>query len=95
MYPRDMELIAWFVPEGRDLAKHLGCIFMETSAKQPINVDEAFYSVVREIRKYNKVRVSFGGETGQGRHLIRFIGTERYPSSWWAAGRSCSRRKLG
>jgi len=29
---------------------------METSAKQPINVDEAFYSVVREIRKYNKVR---------------------------------------
>jgi len=41
--------------EGRDLAKHLGCIFMETSAKQPINVDEAFYSVVREIRKYNKV----------------------------------------
>jgi len=40
--------------EGRDLAKHLGCIFMETSAKQPINVDEAFYSVVREIRKYNK-----------------------------------------
>lgn len=42
--------------EGRDLAKHLGCIFMETSAKQPINVDEAFYSVVREIRKYNKVR---------------------------------------
>jgi len=28
---------------------------METSAKQPINVDEAFYSVVREIRKYNKV----------------------------------------
>lgn len=48
-----------FTLEGRDLAKHLGCIFMETSAKQPINVDEAFYSVVREIRKYNKVRVFF------------------------------------
>ena len=48
--------------EGRDLAKHLGCIFMETSAKQPINVDEAFYSVVREIRKYNKV--SFFSLTG-------------------------------
>jgi len=42
------------VNEGRDLAKHLGCVFMETSAKQSINVDEAFYSVVREIRKYNK-----------------------------------------
>ena len=60
-----MELIARFTPEGRDLAKHLGCIFMETSAKQPINVDEAFYSVVREIRKYNKVRVSFGARGGK------------------------------
>jgi len=40
--------------EGRDLAKHLGCKFIETSAKQRINVDEAFSNLVREIRKYNK-----------------------------------------
>ena len=40
---------------GRDLEKHLGCIFMETSTKQPFSVDKAFYSAVREIRKYNKV----------------------------------------
>jgi len=40
--------------EGRDLARHLGCRFMETSAKQPINVDEAFFDMVREIRRYNK-----------------------------------------
>ena len=42
--------------EGRDLAKHFGCKFIETSAKQRINVDEAFTNLVREIRKYNKVR---------------------------------------
>lgn len=42
-------------PEGRDLAKHFGCRFIETSAKQRINVDEAFFQLVREIRKYNKV----------------------------------------
>jgi hypothetical protein len=42
--------------EGRDLAKHFGCRFIETSAKQRINVDEAFSNLVREIRKYNKVR---------------------------------------
>ena len=42
--------------EGRDLAKHFGCKFIETSAKQRINVDEAFSNLVREIRKYNKVR---------------------------------------
>ena len=44
--------------EGRDLAKHFGCKFIETSAKQRINVDEAFSQLVREIRKYNKVRSS-------------------------------------
>ena len=41
--------------EGRDLAKHFGCKFIETSAKQRVNVDEAFSNLVREIRKYNKV----------------------------------------
>ncbi|ORY06176.1 ras-domain-containing protein [Basidiobolus meristosporus CBS 931.73] len=40
--------------EGRDLAKQFGCRFIETSAKQRINVDEAFYNIVREIRRYNK-----------------------------------------
>jgi small GTP-binding protein len=44
-----------FRAEGRDLAKHFGCKFIETSAKQRINVDEAFSNLVREIRKYNKV----------------------------------------
>jgi GTPase KRas protein len=41
--------------EGRDLAKHFGCRFIETSAKQRINVDEAFLSLVREIQQYNDV----------------------------------------
>lgn len=45
------------MPEGRDLAKHFGCKFIETSAKQRINVDEAFSNLVREIRKYNKVKL--------------------------------------
>lgn len=40
--------------EGRDLGKHLGCRFIETSAKQRINVDEAFTNLVREIRRYNR-----------------------------------------
>jgi len=48
-------LLTDMMTEGRDLAKHLGCRFIETSAKQRINVDEAFSNLVREIRKYNKV----------------------------------------
>jgi GTPase KRas protein len=27
---------------------------MESSAKQKINVDEAFFAIVKEIRRYNK-----------------------------------------
>ena len=50
-------LLTVVITEGRDLAKHLGCRFIETSAKQRINVDEAFSNLVREIRKYNKVRL--------------------------------------
>jgi GTPase KRas protein len=40
--------------EGRQLAESFGCTFIETSAKSRINVDNAFYDIVREIRKYNK-----------------------------------------
>jgi len=49
--------------EGRDLAKHFGCKFIETSAKMRINVDEAFIILVREIRRYNKEQAS--GRPGQ------------------------------
>ncbi|EDR08652.1 uncharacterized protein LACBIDRAFT_297047 [Laccaria bicolor S238N-H82] len=60
------------VDEGRDLAKHFGCKFIETSAKQRINVDEAFHHLVRDIRKYKKelqtgrpaVAGNGGGPTG-------------------------------
>ena len=40
--------------EGENLAHQFGCAFIETSAKSRINVDNAFYNIVREIRKYNK-----------------------------------------
>ncbi|KAF9294771.1 ras-like protein [Linnemannia elongata] len=40
--------------EGRELAKQFGSRLIETSAKQRINVDEAFYNLVREIRRFNK-----------------------------------------
>jgi len=46
---------SFILAEGRDVAKHFGCKFVETSAKQRINVDDAFTMLVREIRKYNKV----------------------------------------
>ncbi|EGG23224.1 Ras GTPase [Cavenderia fasciculata] len=37
--------------EGRDLAKCLGMLFMETSARTRLNIEEAFYELVREMRR--------------------------------------------
>lgn len=63
--------------EGRDLAKHFNTKFIETSAKQRINVDEAFTNLVREIRRYNKVRTFFVPCTCA--HIL--VGPTN--SSWW------------
>ncbi|CAB11218.1 GTPase Ras1 [Schizosaccharomyces pombe] len=40
--------------EGEQLAKSMHCLYVETSAKLRLNVEEAFYSLVRTIRRYNK-----------------------------------------
>ncbi|KAJ6457978.1 ras-like protein [Mycena sanguinolenta] len=58
--------------EGRDLAEELGCAFIETSAKQNINVEEAFFNVIRQIPRSNKSKpgepqdVQTGGEGEHG-----------------------------
>ncbi|KAF7732098.1 Ras GTPase [Apophysomyces ossiformis] len=51
--------------EGIDLAKQFGCKFIETSAKARVNVDNAFFEVVRDIRRFNKEQETRGGGTGQ------------------------------
>ncbi|KAF7351684.1 Protein ras-2 [Mycena sanguinolenta] len=48
------------VKEGQDLAKELGCMFMETSARQGMNVEEAFVDVVRQIWRSNKAHSNPG-----------------------------------
>ncbi len=47
--------------EGQKLAHSFGCDFIETSAKNRINVDNAFYDIVREIRRYNKNMSGYSG----------------------------------
>jgi GTPase KRas protein len=48
--------------EGLQLAQHLGVSLMETSAKLRINVDECFYALVQEIRRYNRARQPSSGD---------------------------------
>lgn len=47
------DLQAWAVDmnQARDVAKQYGVPFVETSAKTRMGVDDAFYTLVREIRK--------------------------------------------
>jgi len=53
------------ITEGRKLARDFGCRFIETSAKSRIHVENAFYDIVREIRKYNR-EITGGSGGAQG-----------------------------
>lgn len=45
------------------MAQEFGTTCMETSAKQRINVDEAFAELVRNIRRYTDVSLTQPGST--------------------------------
>jgi GTPase KRas protein len=42
--------------EGDELAKKLGCSFVEASAKESINMEYSFFTLVREIRQKKKAQ---------------------------------------
>lgn len=52
--------------EGHALARELGCEFVEASAKNCINVEKAFYDVVRQLRR-QRMAVSQRAAQGNGR----------------------------
>ena len=50
--------------EGQDLARTFTAPFMESSAKTRVNVEEAFFELVREIRKDKPAGGAAGGASG-------------------------------
>ena len=54
--------------EGEQLAAKFNCQFKETSAKTRLNVEEAFYDLVREIRRTQSIG---GGDDGDGKKTMR------------------------
>lgn len=52
--------------EGHALARELGCEFVEASAKNCINVEKAFYDVVRQLRR-QRMQTSMKAMQGSGR----------------------------
>lgn len=53
--------------EGHALARDLGCEFVEASAKNYINVEKAFYDVVRQLRRQRQVQGNARAREGAGR----------------------------
>lgn len=51
--------------EGSSLARELGCEFVEASAKNCVNVEKAFYDVVRQLRRQRLSGGSGGGSGGR------------------------------
>jgi len=52
--------------EGSALARELGCEFVEASAKNCVNVEKAFYDVVRQLRR-QRHHSSGGGKSSEKR----------------------------
>lgn len=52
--------------EGHALARELGCEFVEASAKNCVNVERAFFEVVRILRKQRNIGVVGGQRMGAG-----------------------------
>ncbi|TFK49552.1 hypothetical protein OE88DRAFT_1632510, partial [Heliocybe sulcata] len=57
-YGREWWRLCIVYAEGLFCAEKMGCLFVETSAKMRINVDEAFHDLLREIRRRHEVRDS-------------------------------------
>jgi GTPase KRas protein len=53
--------------EGHALARELGCEFVEASAKACINVEKAFYDVVRQLRRQRMQTSNSRHNSGGGR----------------------------
>lgn len=50
--------------EGHALARELGCEFVETSAKNRVHVEKAFYDVVRVLRRQRQQTTRRSGAAG-------------------------------
>ena len=54
------------ISDGKQLAKEWNCPFLETSAKERLNIDKCFISIVREIRKVHGYGKNDNGSSGSG-----------------------------
>jgi GTPase KRas protein len=71
------------IQEGYALAKELGCDFLEASAKNCINVERAFFDVVRQLRRQKQQIYQPSNKRGSGsdRHHRAYSSKSEYSNS--------------
>ncbi|KAF2742731.1 ras-domain-containing protein [Sporormia fimetaria CBS 119925] len=88
--------------EGSALAKELGCDFVEASAKNCVNVEKAFYEVVRQLRRQRNQgagrvdkpqKISVRNGTNRGKPYISEGESSRSHGSKYKDGRGNDRNK--
>ncbi|XP_012258873.1 ras-related protein Rab-8A isoform X2 [Athalia rosae] len=69
---------------GEQLAVEYGIKFMETSAKASINVEEAFYTLARDIKAKTEKKLEASNPTKSSGHPLRASEISRKPPVWLA-----------
>ena len=81
--------------EGSALAKQLGCDFVEASAKNCINVESAFFNVVRQLRRQRASGPSPRGAEHKSTHAPRGGRTNTHKSGHYDEKSDRYRRPKG
>ncbi|XP_046686548.1 ras-related protein Rab-8A isoform X2 [Homalodisca vitripennis] len=68
---------------GEALAIEYGIKFMETSAKASINVEDAFYTLARDIKTKTEKKLE-ASNPPKGGHQLKAIEPHRKPTNWLA-----------
>lgn len=81
--------------EGHALARELGCEFVEASAKNYINVDKAFYDVVRILRRQRQAASQPHSPIGSSKNESRRTDTSLQSEKGRHRGRDRGERRRG
>ncbi|XP_046396238.1 ras-related protein Rab-8B isoform X2 [Ischnura elegans] len=71
-----------FKERGEQLAIEYGIKFMETSAKASINVEEAFFTLARDIKTKMEKKLEASNPGTKGGYQLKPMEPQRKPTSW-------------
>lgn len=81
--------------EGSALAKQLNCDFVEASAKNCVNVEKAFYDVVRQLRRQRASAPRDSGRSRPNNDSHGYRPKEGHEDRYYAQGRGDRSRRNG